>query len=83
MYVLSIMHFHYNILLFEIIILYFLRPVLEVGFSDKTLKVQTIDLDSSTHPGGIVHGTLTVVGHELGLKRMCLDSVSNPRYIWW
>uniref|UniRef100_A0A8W8IFW2 EGF-like domain-containing protein n=1 Tax=Magallana gigas TaxID=29159 RepID=A0A8W8IFW2_MAGGI len=55
------------------------RPVLEVGFSDKTLKVQTIDLDSSTHPGGIVHGTLTVVGYELGLKRICLDSVSNPR----
>nr|XP_034326148.1 uncharacterized protein LOC105319101 isoform X2 [Crassostrea gigas] len=54
-------------------------PVLEVGFSDKTLKVQTIDLDSSTHPGGIVHGTLTVVGYELGLKRICLDSVSNPR----
>lgn len=54
-------------------------PVLEIGFSDKTLKVQSMDLDSSTHAGGIVYGTMTVVGHELGLKRICLDSVANPR----
>lgn len=39
-----------------------------------------MDLDSSTHAGGIVYGTMTVVGHELGLKRICLDSVANPRY---
>ncbi|XP_052697677.1 mucin-12-like [Crassostrea angulata] len=38
-----------------------------------------MDLDSSTHAGGIVYGTMTVVGHELGLKRICLDSVANPR----
>ncbi|XP_065944198.1 uncharacterized protein [Magallana gigas] len=54
-------------------------PALEIGFSDKTLKVQSMDLDSSTQAGGIVYGTLTVVGHELGLKRICLDSVANPR----
>lgn len=77
------MIFFKYILLFEIIISVFLRPALEVGFSDKTLKVQSIDLDSSTHVGGIVHGTMTVVGHELGQKRICLDSVANPRYILW
>lgn len=71
--------FYYKIELFEITILTFLRPVLEIGFSDKTLKVQSMDLDSSTHAGGIIYGTMTVVGHELGLKRICLDSVANPR----
>lgn len=71
----------FKYIIFEIITSSFLRPALEIGFSDKTLKVQSMDLDSSTHAGGIVYGTLTVVGHELGLKRICLDSVSNPRYV--
>lgn len=55
------------------------RPVVDVGYSDKTLEVQSLDLEPSANTGGIVRGTLTVIGHELGPKLICLDSVANPK----
>lgn len=57
----------------------FHRPVVDIGFSDKTLEVQSLDLESESPARGIVRGTLTVIGHELGSKLMCLDSVANPK----
>lgn len=60
-------------------ILYYPRPTLEVGFRDKTLEVQSLLLEPSANIGGIVRGTLTVVGHELGQKMICLDFVAYPK----
>lgn len=57
----------------------FHRPVVDIGFSDKTLEVQSLDLESESPARGIVRGTLTVIGHELGSKLICLDSVANPK----
>ncbi|XP_065930383.1 protein eyes shut homolog, partial [Magallana gigas] len=54
-------------------------PVVDIGFSDKTLEVQSLDLESESPARGIVRGTLTVIGHELGSKLICLDSVANPK----
>lgn len=57
----------------------FHRPVVDIGFSDKTLEVQSLDLESESPARGIVRGPLTVIGHELGSKLICLDSVANPK----
>lgn len=57
----------------------FHRPVVDIGFSDKTLEVQSLDLESESPARGIVRGILTVIGHELGSKLICLDSVANPK----
>ncbi|XP_078314031.1 uncharacterized protein LOC111128400 [Crassostrea virginica] len=52
-------------------------PRIEQGFCDKTLELQ--NLEFLQPEGGIVQGTLSVIGHELGVKKMCLDSVATPR----
>ncbi|XP_078322915.1 uncharacterized protein LOC111124133 [Crassostrea virginica] len=52
-------------------------PSVELGFCDKTLELQNVEFLPSE--GGIVQGTLSVIGHELGVKKMCLDSVPTPR----
>lgn len=53
--------------------------MVKVGNSDKTLETQSIVLDPAINHEEIVRGTLTVVGHELGIQRMCLNSVSSSR----
>ena len=53
------------------------RPRVELGFCDKTLELQNVEFLPSE--GGVVQGTLSVIGHELGVKKMCLDSVATPR----
>lgn len=58
---------------------YISRPIVKVGNSDKTLETQSIDLDPAINHAEIVRGTLTVVGHEVGIKMMCLNSVSSSR----
>lgn len=62
-----------------IIIKFSLRPTIVVGFSNKTLEVQSLQLEQPANTGGIVRGSLTVVGHELGLQGICLDSIANPK----
>lgn len=59
--------------------MFYSRPVIDVGFLDKTLEVQSLDLKPSANIGEIVRGTLIVIGHELGPKLICLDSVANPK----
>lgn len=56
-----------------------LRPVIEVGLVDITLEVQSIDFDSSANAGGVVSGIVKVVGHELGLKMICIDLFAQPK----
>eukprot|EP00105_Crassostrea_gigas_P044238 XP_019928386.1 PREDICTED: slit homolog 1 protein-like [Crassostrea gigas] len=56
-----------------------LTPEVKVGYSDKTLEIESVVLKSTTNHKDIVRGTLTVVGHELGVKRMCLKSFSPSR----
>lgn len=55
------------------------RPAIEVGFVDKTLEVQSIDLDLTANAGGVVSGIVKVVGHELGLKMICIDSFAQSK----
>lgn len=55
-----------------------LRPVIKVGFVDKTLEVQSLNLDPTANAGGIFSGVVKVVGHELGLKMICIDSFAQP-----
>nr|XP_022329704.1 neurogenic locus notch homolog protein 1-like isoform X2 [Crassostrea virginica] len=52
-------------------------PRVELGFFDKTLELQNVEILPSE--GGVVQGTLSVIGHELGVKKICLDSVATPR----
>lgn len=54
-------------------------PTIVVGFSNETLDVQSLQLEPSVNTNGIVRGALTVVGHEMGLQRICLDSIANPK----
>lgn len=56
-----------------------LRPVIEVGLVDITLEVQSIDFDPTANAGGVVSGIVKVVGHELGLKMICIDSFAQPK----
>lgn len=53
------------------------RPKVKVGYSDQTLEIQPVVFGPVITHEEIVRGTLTVVGHELGVKRMCLTSVSS------
>lgn len=55
------------------------RPIVEVGFFDKTLEVQSVIMEESGNLGEIINGILTVVGRELGRKMMCLDSFETSR----
>lgn len=55
------------------------RPTIVVGFSNETLDVQSLQLEPSVNTSGIVRGTVTVVGHQMGLQRICLDSIANPK----
>lgn len=59
--------------------IYVSRPEVKVGYSDKTLEIQSVVLETDTNHKDIVCGTLTVVGQELGVKRMCLNSVSSAQ----
>lgn len=65
----------------EIIIIsqFSFRPTIVVGFSNETLDVQSLQLEPSVNTSGIVRGTVTVVGHQIGLQRICLDSIANPK----
>lgn len=56
-----------------------IMPVIEVGLVDITLEVQSIDFDPTANAGGVVSGIVKVVGHELGLKMICIDSFAQPK----
>lgn len=53
--------------------------MIKVGVVDKTLEVQSIDLEPTANAGGVVGGVVKVVGHELGLKMICIDSFAQPK----
>uniref|UniRef100_A0A8W8IEW7 EGF-like domain-containing protein n=1 Tax=Magallana gigas TaxID=29159 RepID=A0A8W8IEW7_MAGGI len=54
-------------------------PTIVVGFSNETLDVQSLQLEPSVNTSGIVRGTVTVVGDQIGPQRICLDSIANPK----
>lgn len=43
-------------------------PKIKVGVVDKTLEVQSIDLEPTANAGGVVGGVVKVVGHESDLR---------------
>lgn len=55
-----------------------LRPHIELGGFDKTFELKSLTLEQSENKGGIIHGTLTVIGHEQGMKWICVDSFDSP-----
>ncbi|XP_052699944.1 uncharacterized protein LOC128177316 [Crassostrea angulata] len=54
-------------------------PHVELGSFDKTFELKSLTLEQSENKGGIIHGTLTVIGHELGMKWICVDSFDSPQ----
>ncbi|XP_065944490.1 uncharacterized protein [Magallana gigas] len=53
-------------------------PHIELGGFDKTFELKSLTLEQSENKGGIIHGTLTVIGHEQGMKWICVDSFDSP-----
>ncbi|XP_078315803.1 uncharacterized protein LOC111128657 [Crassostrea virginica] len=53
-------------------------PEIKVGYSDKMLEVHSMTMEASENAGGVVRAVLNLVGRELGLKTICLDSVATP-----
>ena len=56
----------------------FFRPEIKVGYSDKMLEVHSMTMEASENAGGVVRAVVNLVGRELGLKTICLDSVATP-----
>nr|XP_034326114.1 serine-rich adhesin for platelets-like [Crassostrea gigas] len=53
------------------------KPHVELGHFDKTFELKSLVLEPSANQGGIVHGTLTVIGYDLGMKLICVDSFDS------
>uniref|UniRef100_A0A8W8ICE5 EGF-like domain-containing protein n=1 Tax=Magallana gigas TaxID=29159 RepID=A0A8W8ICE5_MAGGI len=56
-----------------------ISPHVELGHFDKTFELKSLVLEPSANQGGIVHGTLTVIGYDLGMKLICVDSFDSPQ----
>ena len=56
----------------------FFRPEIKVGYSDKMIEVHSMTMEASENAGGVVRAVVNLVGRELGLKTICLDSVATP-----
>ncbi|XP_062596355.1 uncharacterized protein LOC134257778 [Saccostrea cucullata] len=54
-------------------------PNLEQGSIDRTLRLSELSLENIASAAGIVRGKMVVVGEQLGLKRLCLDSFGTPK----
>lgn len=59
----------------------FFRPTLVLGSIDRSLDVSELGLQPLSSSQTVLNGKMIVIGSDLGLKTLCIDSVNTPRYV--